>query len=301
MEDSQARFQPASGIAPFMKEAKKVTIIEARKQGTLGYLKETLSYRNLYGFLFVNIMRRRFKETILGWAWLVLRPLIPAITTCIVFGMVVSMPSDDVPYVLFYFSGLLLWSLFSAIVSFCPRALPRSRGIMRKMYFPRILIPLASIGLPLIEFFVVAACFVLIVLYYGVFQGIWYVAIGPRLLLLPCLFLLTMVLSLAVAMVAGVLSMVARDVIYTLPYLLQVWMLCTPVIYSLDFVPEHLRWLVFACNPMATIVEGTKWSLFGIGSFQPVYLIPTAATIVVVLWLAFRFFCRAEDLMMDEI
>jgi lipopolysaccharide transport system permease protein len=279
---------------------RNVTIITAARPGAISAWRELRSYVGLYRYLFKQTALRRFQDTILGPAWLLLRPLLPSIAAIIIFTQVVPIPTNDVPYPVFYFAGYLFWGLFASIVAFVPRALRMNRGLMKKMYFPRLLIPLAALGIPLAELAVTIGVFLTLAIYYasqGVLVPVW----RTELLALPLLFLLTILFALGVGMVAGVLSLVARDVLFTLPYFLQVWMLLTPVIYSLDFVPEQWRWLVYVLNPMATVVEIGRTSLLGLGQVDWYFLAFATGVILLVVVACTAFFLRAEDVFMDDI
>lgn len=277
-----------------------ITVITPARPGAVSAWRELTRYGGLYRHLFKQTALRRFQDTILGPAWLLLRPLLPSIAAVIIFTRVVPIPTDGLPYPVFYFAGYLFWGLFASIVAFVPRALRMNRGLMKKMYFPRLLIPLAALGIPLAELAVAIGVFLVLASFYG-FQGALVPAWRPELLVLPLLFLFTVLFAIAIGMVAGVLSLVARDVLFTLPYFLQVWMLLTPVIYSLDFVPDTWRWAVYVLNPMATVVETARASLLGVGQVEWGYLALNAGVILLVVTACTAFFLRAEDIFMDDI
>lgn len=279
---------------------KSVTVIQPTRSGVWSAWRELWAYRGLCLYLFKQTAARRFQDTILGPAWLLLRPLIPSVAAVIIFSRVVPIPTGDIPYAVFYFGGYLLWGLFASIVAFVPRAMRMNRGMMKKMYFPRLLIPLAALGIPLAEFAVTASVFVAVVGYYSS-QGALHVGFGVELLLFPFLVLMTILFGIAIGMVAGVLSMVARDVLYTLPYFLQVWMLLTPVIYGINFVPEKWRWLIYVLNPMATMVDAGKYSLLSIGHLDFHFLGITTVMVLVTVIMCTLFFLRAESIFMDDI
>ena len=277
-----------------------ITVITPARPGAVSAWRELARYGGLYRHLFNQTALRRFQDTILGPAWLLLRPLLPSIAAVIIFTRVVPISTDGLPYPVFYFAGYLFWGLFVSIVAFVPRALRMNRGLMKKMYFPRLLIPLAALGIPLAEFAVCIGVFLALSGFYG-FQGELVPAWRAELLILPFLFLLTILFAVAIGMVAGVLSLVARDVLFTLPYFLQVWMLLTPVIYSLDFVPGTWRWAVYVFNPMATVVETVRATLLGVGQVEWGYLAINAGVIMLVVTACTAFFLRAEDTFMDDL
>ena len=279
---------------------KKVTVITASRTGAWSAWRELWGYRALFVYLFKQTAARSFQGTILGPVWLLLRPLIPSIAVIVIFSRIVPISTGDLPYPVFYFGGYLLWGLFASIVAFVPRAMRMNRGMMKKMYFPRLLIPMASLGIPLAEFLVTLGVFAGVVIYYAAYGNLQF-APGPQLMLFPLLVLMTVALGVGVGMFVGVLSLVARDVLYTLPHFLQVWMLLTPVIYGVDFIPEKWRWVLYVLNPMATLVETAKASLLAIGSVDWLFLGIAAAWVIAVLTLSTMFFLRAEDIFMDDI
>ncbi len=279
---------------------KQVTIITSSRAGAWSAWRELWGYRALFVYLFKQTAARRFQDTILGPVWLLLRPLIPSIAVIVIFSRIVPISTGDLPYPVFYFGGYLLWGLFASIVAFVPRAMRMNRGMMKKMYFPRLLIPMASLGIPLAEFLVTLGVFAGVITYYAAHGSLQF-APGPELMLFPALVLMTVALGVGIGMFVGVLSLVARDVLYTLPHFLQVWMLLTPVIYAIDFIPEKWRWIIYVLNPMATLVEAGKSSLLAIGSIDWFFLGIAAALVIAVLTLSTMFFLRAEDIFMDDI
>lgn len=279
---------------------KQVTVITASRTGAWSAWRELWGYRALFVYLFKQTATRRFQDTILGPAWLLLRPLIPSIAVIVIFSRIVPISTGDLPYPVFYFGGYLLWGLFASIVAFVPRAMRMNRGMMKKMYFPRLLIPMASLGIPLAEFLVTLGVFAGVIIYYAAHGNLQF-APGPELMLFPVLVLMTVALGIGIGMFVGVLSLVARDVLYTLPHFLQVWMLLTPVIYGIDFIPEKWRWIIYVLNPMATLVETGKSSLLAIGSINWSFLGIAATLVIAILALSTMFFLRAEDIFMDDI
>jgi len=281
-----------------MQDDKSITIISPTRPGILSAWTALWKYRSLYAELFKQTTMRRFRDTALGPIWLLLRPLIPAIATMMVFTRVVPI-STGIPYPLFFMSGYILWRVFSGIVSFVPRAMRMNRGMMKKMYFPRLLVPLASIGIPMAEFFVTVGVFVTLIVFFSI-KGEFQYVLRAQFLLFPVLLLLTMLLAVGVGMVMGVLSLAARDFLYTIPYVMQVWMLATPVIYHADLIPQKWRWL-FLFNPMAGLIEAAKWSLLGQGRFNALHLFCAVFMVAVSLVATTAFFLRAEDVLMDDI
>lgn len=156
-----------------------VTVIEARTPTLLGQIKAVWRYRHLYGFLFREISMHRYKQTMLGFWWLILRPLIPAIVTVTIFTAVVPMETHGEPYPVFFLASYVAWNMFQAVVTLMPRSLNWMRGMMRRTYFPKLLLPFASLGPPLLEGIVVLGVLAVAVLFAYAHSGIWWVNTGP--------------------------------------------------------------------------------------------------------------------------
>jgi lipopolysaccharide transport system permease protein len=281
--------------------SKPITIIEARPQSLSAQLASLWQYRGFYGFLFREITMKKFRDTFLGFWWLILRPLIPAAVFITLFTVVRPQEgSEELPYPLFYLSGFITWNLFHSTVIFMPRTLLWMRGIMRRTYFPRLLVPLAGFGPPLIEFVVLVTGLVLTVVFYWVKGGHFPLRLGWEMLwLLPCP-LAALLLGVAVGMVASVVALFFRDVVFSMSYLVQMLMFLTPVIYPVSIVPESYRWLLYSLNPMAKLVEVSRWALTGEGEFDPFFFFLSIGTVLVLLLGSVVFFLRAETHLADQ-
>lgn len=284
-----------------MSSAVPVTVIEARPETALARLGSLWRYRGFYGFLFKELIMRRSRGTLLGMWWLVLRPIFPAVAMIYAFGAVRPIDTDStVPYAVFFLSGYMPVRLFQSALRYLPRSLSWTQSLMRRTYFPRLLVPLAGFGTTLIEF--------------GVIVGVFFVVVGMTVWrgepfplhlgwqtwwLLPCL-IATLLLSLAFGLVFGIVAMFFRDVIFSLRFFSSLLMLLTPVIYPVTFWPEGYRWALYAINPLAQIVIVTRWSLTGQGQFELGFLLLSFATILVLLAASVWFFLRAEVHLGDQ-
>lgn len=278
-----------------------ITIIEARSPTLSGQLKAAWRFRHLFGFLFRKISVHRYRETMLGVWWLVVRPLIPALVTVAIFTKVVSLDTKQEPYPVFFFASYLTWNMFQATITTLPRSMMWMRSMMRRTYFPKVMLPAASLGPPLMEALVVFAVFVITVVYFGLRTGTWWVNAHPSLLLFPVCMLAALVAGLAVGMILMVLAAFIRDVVYTTPYFTQIFMLVTPVMYPIKFIPDQYRWLLYILNPLASIVECGRWALTGVGEPPIFYLLVSIPVILVVFVLSLIFFVRAEPFISDQV
>ena len=284
-----------------MSSAIPVTVIEARPETMWARLRSLWRYRGFYGFLFKELILRRARGTLLGMWWLILRPIVPAVGLILAFGSVRPVETQStVPYAVFFLSGYLPVRLFQSALRYLPRSLSWTQSLMRRTYFPRLLVPLAGFGTTLIEFGVIVGVFAVVV---G--MTVWRGEPFPLQLgwqtwwLLPC-FVATLLLSLSFGLVFGIVAMFFKDVIFSLRFFSSLVMLLTPVIYPVTFWPEAYRWALYAINPLAQIVLTTRWALTGQGHFELGFLLLSFGTILVMLAASVVFFLRAEVHLGDQ-
>jgi lipopolysaccharide transport system permease protein len=197
----------------------------------------------------------RYKQTVLGAAWAIIQPLITMLIFTYFFGMLARVPTEGVPSPIFFYTGLVLWGFFANGVISGANSLIGNTNLIRKIYFPRLLIPAAAVGAGLLDFAIASALLIGLLIYYG-FPVTW-----GFLMLLP-LVALTTLLSLGVGILFSALNIKYRDVRYALPFVIQVWMFVSPIIYPSSLVPPERRWIMLL-NPFSGIVEGFRASLFG--------------------------------------
>jgi lipopolysaccharide transport system permease protein len=281
--------------------AERLTIIEPRPERLGARLRELWRFRHFYPFVFRELMLRRVRRMLLGSWWLVLRPLIPTAMAVVTFTFVASIDSEGLPYAVFFLSGFLTWNIFHSTLGFAPRSLMWMQGLMRRTYFPRLLVPLAALGPPLIEFAIVIAFFLASLAYFWLQDGVVYLWLSPALLLVPLCIGLALLLAICVGMVFAVIALFVRDVIYSVGYVVQIMMLLTPVIYPLSALSEPFRTIMAVVNPMAMLVETTRWALTGAGAFEPLLFaiacLVLALLVVGCLWL----FLRVETALGDMV
>jgi lipopolysaccharide transport system permease protein len=216
-------------------------------------LHELIAYRELVLAFVVKDLRVRYKQTFFGIAWAVFQPVLAALVFSVVFGRIAKLPTDGVPYLVFVYSGMVVWLQFSSGISAAAQSLVESRELVTKLWFPRILAPLAAVFPPLVDFAVSLVILGILVAAYGIVPG-------PQLVLVPLWMLLGLLLALATGLWLSALNVKYRDVKHLLPFLLQIWFFTTPVVYSSASIHGAWRW-VFALNPLTSLVECFRWSV----------------------------------------
>lgn len=233
----------------------RVTVIEPASGWRLLNLREVWSYRELLGVLVMRDIKVRYKQTALGAAWVILRPLVGMAIFTVVFGVLAKIPSDGYPYAVFVLAGLVPWQFFSGAVGASGNSLVGSAGLISKVYFPRFIIPLAAVSGGLVDLAVSAAFLLAIMPLFGV-------ALSPNLLAAPVLVAAVFLVALGAGTLFSALTVAYRDFGSILGYVLQIWMYATPVIYPASLIPERWRW-VLHFNPMAALVEGFRSAVLG--------------------------------------
>jgi lipopolysaccharide transport system permease protein len=236
---------------------KPLLTIEPRKAWVELNLSDLWAYRELLYFLTWRDVRVRYKQTVLGVAWAILQPLLAMLIFTVFFGRLAGLNArtEGIPYPLFAYAGLLPWTFFANSVTNSGNSLIGSANLITKVYFPRMLIPGAAVAAGLVDFAVGFALLVFLMFYYKI-------SVSLNLLLLPVLILLTAILALGVGMWLSALNVKYRDVRFALPFLIQLWMFISPVIYPSTIVPESWRGILWL-NPLSGIIESYRSSLFG--------------------------------------
>jgi len=274
--------------------SESITIIEPKKGWVPVDLGETWQYRELLYFLTKRDIKVRYKQTVLGGLWAVIQPVFTMIVFTLFFGRLAKIPSDGMPYPIFVYVGLLPWTYFANAVSASGNSLVGSANLITKVYFPRLIIPAsASLG-GLLDFFV--ALFVLgaLMIHYGFVPGI----LG--ILLFPFLLALTFLCALGVGLWLSALNVQYRDIRYVIPFLIQLWMFVSPVIYPVSMVKENYQWLL-ALNPMGGLIEAYRSSLLGHHPVDWSLLGISAAAIVFIFITGLYYFRRMERVFADVV
>ena len=256
-------------------------------------LRELWTYRELIYFLAWREIKVRYKQTAIGVAWAVLQPLAMMAVFTIFFGRLASMPSEGIPYPLFAFAALLPWQLFSRTITESTNSLVADQRLITRVYFPRIIIPLATTVSGMADFAISTGLLVALMLFYGVIPG-------AAIIWLPAFVLLMVIAALGVGFWLSALNVEYRDVRYALPFLNQFWLFVTPVVYPSSLVPE--RWqLLYGLNPMVGVIEGFRWALLGVGK-GPSPMLAVSTAIAIALFVSGIFwFQRREQTFVDRL
>ena len=249
-------------------------------------LKEIWAYRELVFFLAWRDVKIRYRQTLLGAAWAVIQPLLTMLVFTVLFGRVAKMPSDGIPYPLFAYSALLLWTYFSVALSSASTSLVGNSELIRKVYFPRAALPASAVVASLPDFFVAAAFLAVIMAYYRV-RPSW------ELLLIPLLVLQLVVLAFSSGLILSALNVRYRDIKHALPFAMQLWIFLTPIIYPMSAIPPRLR-ILFAFNPLSGIVEAMRTCLFPWRHVDAQLLAISLAVTFLLAIVAAGYFSRAE-------
>ena len=295
IEKAETLYKDFSRVDDSRKDASNIPSFEIRPASGWFSLdiRELWTYRELAYFLAWREIKVRYKQTAIGVAWAVLQPLAMMLVFTVFFGKLGNMPSDGIPYPLFAFAALLPWQLFSRTITECSNSLVADQRLITRVYFPRIIIPLATTISAIVDFAIAAVLLVALMLYYGFAPGL-------EIVWLPAFILLMVVAALGVGFWLSALNVEYRDVRYALPFVNQFWLFITPVVYSSSLVPERWQWL-YGLNPMVGVVEGFRWALFGAGK-GPSPMLAVSVVIAVILFAGgLIWFQRREQTFVDTL
>ena len=256
-------------------------------------LKDVWEYRELLYFLAWRDVKVRYKQTVLGVVWAVMQPVFTMIVFSIFFGWLVKVPSDGLPYPFFAFCALLPWQLFASSLTATSNSLVANQHLITKISFPRLVIPLSATAGSLLDFSIAFLVLLAMMIGYEIVPTI-------AMLTLPLFVLLTIAVALGIGMWFSALNVKYRDVRHVLPFLTQVWMFATPVVYPSSLVPESWR-MLYALNPMVGVVEGVRWALLGTGNAPGPLVLMSAVVTLVLLFSGAYFFRRAERTFADMV
>jgi lipopolysaccharide transport system permease protein len=268
-----------------------LTVIEPKKGWVPVDLKEIWSYRELLYFLTKRDIKVRYKQTILGGLWAVIQPVFTMVVFTLFFGRLAKVPSDGLPYPIFVYAGLLPWTYFANAVSASGNSLVGSANLITKVYFPRLIVPVSASLAGLLDFFI--ALFVL-----AAFMVHYRLIPGAGIFMFPVLVGLTFFCAVGVGLWLSALNVQYRDVRYAIPFLVQIWMFVSPVIYPVSLVKENYRWLL-ALNPMGGVIDAYRACLLG---HQPIDwgLLTLSSSVISILFLGgLYYFRRMEKVFAD--
>jgi lipopolysaccharide transport system permease protein len=272
-------------------EVKERWVLEPRNEALAARLRDVWKHRRLLRFFAAKSLSKLYQRTVLGATWIFVRPLFPLAVNTIVFGGVLGVGSSGVPYFLFINCGGALWDLFSQAVTWGTRSLELNRGFMSRIYLPRLILPMATMTPAYLNFALNLGVLAVALTYYRVTTGVLYWTpwhMGWALIAL----IQASILALGIALWTSVPGMQARDVRFTMSYVLGFWLFLTPVLYPLNVGPKY-AWLL-ALNPMAAPVNAFKYGLLGIGSVSISEWLLSVLITVIVLLSGLWFFGRAE-------
>ena len=268
-------------------ETEVPTIVIRPSQGWIALkLGDLWDYRELLYFLVWRDIKVRYKQTALGAAWAIIQPFFSMVVFSLFFGKLAKMPSDGIPYPIFAFAGLVPWTFFANGLAQSANSLVDSANLIKKVYFPRLTIPIANVLSGLVDFTLAFLVLVGMMLWYGVMPT-------GRILWLPLFLLLAFVTALAVGLWLSVLNVEYRDVKYTIPFLTQFWMFATPIVYPSSLLKQPWR-TVYGLNPMVGVVEGFRWALLGTKT-APGPMIAASAFAAVALLVGGAFYFRRME------
>jgi lipopolysaccharide transport system permease protein len=250
-------------------------------------------YRELLLVLTLRDIQVLYKQAALGIAWAVVQPLFTVLIFTIVFGHFAKMPSDGIPYPVFAYAAVLPWTYFAEAVRRGATGLVTDAELVRKVYFPRLIMPLAAVIAPMLDFAIAFVVLLGVMLYFDVTPSL-------RLLATPFLLIIAALLALAMGLWLGPINVRFRDVKYTLTFMLQIWMYATPIVYPLSLIPAGWRWL-YSLNPMVGVIEGFRWAVFGKGTPDLAAMGLSVVVIGVLLIGGLIFFRRMEQSFADLI
>lgn len=283
----------AAGHSRSTADRRPTVVIEPTRGWSALNLGELWKYRDLLMILAGRDVKLRYKQTSLGVTWVILQPLVAALIFSIMFGRFAKLPSDGHPYLLFVFSGVLMWNYFAAVLQRAGNSLITDQRLITKVYFPRLAIPLASTFSALID---LAVAMVVM----AVFMGIYGIAPTWRILAFPGFVMLAAITATGVSLWLSALNVKYRDFAHAMPFMLQVWMFASPVVYGTSIVPEKWRSL-YAINPAVAFIEGARWSILGESSLTGSMVIMAAAIGLTLFVFGAFFFRRTERSFADSV
>jgi lipopolysaccharide transport system permease protein len=275
-----------------MQESSQITVIRPIKGWKKLNLVELWEYRELLLAFCVRDIKIRYKQTVLGAAWAILQPLVTMLIFSIIFGRLAGIPSDGFPYPVFVYSGLLPWMLFSNAISSSSGSMVGSAHMVSKIYFPRVVIPFSAVGSGLVDF-TVSACILLLLMFVYDVPWTW------QLIMTPVLLTGVILVALGVGTALSALTVSYRDFRYVVPFMVQIWMYLTPVVYPLGFIPEKWRWLLYL-NPLTGYIEGFRSVFLG----KPFDFVGISSAVILTMFVflgGLKYFRKVEQRFADVI
>lgn len=274
-----------------MKPSSHSIIIEPKKGWQLINFKELLEYKDLFFLMVLRDITVLYKQTVLGFAWAILNPFFTMIVFSIVFGNLAQVPSDGVPYPVFSFAALVPWTYFSQALTNSTNSLINSSGLLSKVYFPRIILPMTPVFAKLADFGIAFVLLVLMMVYFNIWPTI-------NIIYLPLLILLMIMTASGVGMWLSALAIQFRDVKFAITFLVQLLMFAAPVVWSGNMIPNKYR-LIYGLYPMAGVIEGFRASLLGKSEMPWDYILVGSISSLVILTTGALYFRKMEKVFAD--
>jgi lipopolysaccharide transport system permease protein len=256
-------------------------------------LGELWQYHELLYFFVWRDIKIRYKQTVVGAAWAVIQPLMTMAVFSLFFGRLAKIPSNGLPYPIFYFSALLPWMYFSGALQNATTVVVEQQRVITKVYFPRLVLPLSAVVAGLVDFAIGFVVILVMMAYYRIVPG-------RAIFFFPLFLLMAVLTALGVGLFLSALNAIYRDVRYMLPFLVQFWMFASPVAYPSSLVPERWRWL-YELNPMAGVIDGFRWSLTGKGQPPGILLAVSASMVVLLVAAGTVYFQKMEGTIADVV
>lgn len=267
--------------------------IKPRKGWQLIDFSELKEYRDLLYFLVLRDIKVKYKQTVLGGLWAIIQPFFSMVVFTLFFGQLARIPSDGIPYPIFNYSALVVWAYFAHSVTGSVQSLIGNAGLISKVYFPRIMIPLTPLLAGFLDFLIASVVLIGMMLHFKIYPTVY-------ILFLPFLVVLMMLTAGGVGMFLAALNAKYRDIGYTVPFLVQLWMFLSPIVYPASMVPEKYR-LLYAINPMVGVIEGFRSALLGTTAFPTVMVILSTFVSMVLFLLGMFYFKQTERYFADII
>lgn len=272
-------------------EGEGLVVVDAGQTSSVDALRELPKYSELLRFLIWRGVKVRYAQTSIGIGWAVFEPLVQVLVYTVIFGVLIGVPSEGRPYFLFVFVALVPWTFFGGALNQATGSLTENANLLSKVYFPRLILPLASIGRQTVDFLIAFGILVLLLIAYGIVPG-------PGVLMLPVLFLIAAIAALGGGLWLSALAIQYRDVRHAAGFLIQLMKYAVPIVYAIDVIPSKWHW-AYAMNPMVGVVEGFRAALFA-DKAMPYDLIGIGAAVSLLLLVTgFRYFNRREHMFAD--
>jgi lipopolysaccharide transport system permease protein len=279
-------------------------VIEPARVGLIARAEELWRYRRILWFFASRRIKERYEDMTLGKFWLFAQPLAPILISTAIFGKMLQVPSDGVPYFLFFLAGNSCWRIFERGTMRVTRSLDQNRGLIKKVYFPRLIAPISAVAPSVTEFGVLFTLLVVTCIYYFVKDHVFYLRLGPQMLVGLFAIFMAAFLAISVGLWTTVLQTRHKDVQYSIRYFMQLWHYVTPVIFPLSellkVMPENLRFIAYL-NPMSSVVEMYKWGLLGIGHVSVMSVVCGVVITLAIFSGGVVYFNRSEAASVDRL